>query len=197
MTLVAGFAAAGIVKAFAPLLEQEPIPIDEVSFKLVLWGVLLSGFFVASCCTVGALLGKIAQKISQNEQKIQKKGTKMTTNEVYSYCSIGFCVFSLIFAGYAHQTNEDKANVLMCIIFFLITIPLTKAVFLIAELSGHSLFDEIKSNISWFDVVLFVGVVCLVSAVFLSIGALVGKLGKKFGWIYAQNPQDESKIQKD
>ena len=32
----------------------------------------------------------------------------MTTNEVYSYCSIGFCVFSLIFAGYAHQTNEDK-----------------------------------------------------------------------------------------
>lgn len=121
----------------------------------------------------------------------------MTTNEVYSYCSIGFCVFSLIFAGYAHQTNEDKANVLMCIIFFLITIPLTKAVFLIAELSGHSLFDEIKSNISWFDVVLFVGVVCLVSAVFLSIGALVGKLGKKFGWIYTQNPQDESKIQKD
>lgn len=73
MTLVAGFAAAGIVKAFAPLLEQEPIPIDEVSFKLVLWGVLLSVFFVAACCTVGALLGKIAQKISQNEQKIQKR----------------------------------------------------------------------------------------------------------------------------
>lgn len=121
----------------------------------------------------------------------------MTTNEVYSYCSIGFCVFSLIFAGYAHQTNEDKANVLMCIIFFLITIPLTKAVFLIAELSGHSLFDEIKSNISWFDVVLFVGVVCLVSAVFLSIGALVGKFGEKFGWFYDQSPQDESKIQKD
>lgn len=90
----------------------------------------------------------------------------MTANEVYSYCSIGFGVFGLIFAGYARQTNEDKANVLMCIIFFLITIPLTKAVFLIAELSGHSLFDEIKSNISWFDVVLFVGVVCLVSAVF-------------------------------
>lgn len=76
MTLVAGFAAAGIVKAFAPLLGQEPIPIDEVSFKLVLWGVLLSGFFVTACCTVGALLGKIAQKISQNEQKIQKKEQK-------------------------------------------------------------------------------------------------------------------------
>lgn len=121
----------------------------------------------------------------------------MTANEVYSYCSIGFGVFGLIFAGYAHQTNEDKANVLMCIIFFLITIPLTKAVFLIAELSGHSLFDEIKSNISWFDVVLFVGVVCLVSAVFLSIGALVGKFSEKFGWFYTQSPQDESKIQKD
>ena len=53
----------------------------------------------------------------------------MTTNEVYSYCSIGFCVFSLIFVGYAHQTNEDKANVLMCIIFFLITITLDKGCF--------------------------------------------------------------------
>lgn len=76
MTLVAAFAAAGIVKAFAHLLGQEPIPIDEVSFKLALWYVLLSVFFVASCCTVGALLGKIAQKISQNEQKIQKKEQK-------------------------------------------------------------------------------------------------------------------------
>ena len=126
-----------------------------------------------------------------------RKGTKMTANEVYSYCSIGFGVFGLIFAGYAHQTNEDKANVLMCIIFFLITIPLTKAVFLIAELSGHSLFEEIKSNISWFVVVLFVGAVCLVSAVFLSIGALVGKFSEKFGWFYTQSSQDESKIQKD
>lgn len=42
-----------------------------------------------------------------------RKGTKMTTNEVYSYCSIGFCVFSLIFAGYvyhlfSHHHTLDK-----------------------------------------------------------------------------------------
>lgn len=76
MIVFAAIIAMLILKVFEPAFDlklfKEPIPIEKVNLKWGFFAILWSALLFVSCIGVGALLGKIADKILQSRQKDDK-----------------------------------------------------------------------------------------------------------------------------